>query len=172
MGQNQEMIDYMKGETVNLIKNAFLIGIKNPGFKGDFSENDLTALEKIIDELYPLGHKSMVTTLIPFGMYLGETIIRNIPGAEWDLSHAEEGDIFNFRVNVPSGENQVVTVMPFQRVRNFWFDREDGLAVMYRTINLFNLQFVNPEKLKEGEWKEFANGDKIRFFKANPSSAK
>jgi hypothetical protein len=139
----------------------------------DFSEQSLVLIEEKINEMYPLGHQPLLTTLIPFGYYLGETIIRNIPNAHWDASNAE--DIFDVSVVIENplakdNQPQKSVVKPFLRVRKFWFDRTDGLAVLYRMVNLMNLNFIDTSNLKKGEWVELPNGDRFRLVDEIPKA--
>lgn len=53
------------------------------GAKPTYTGESLKEIEDKINIKYPVGHMPLITTLIPFGFYFGETIIRNFKGANW-----------------------------------------------------------------------------------------
>jgi hypothetical protein len=130
------------------------------GMRSDFSPESLDELEGSINEMFPLGHKPLPTTYIPFGVYLGETIVQNIPNSKWDYSEVKD-HVEDIAVVVGDDKNQM-RLYPFRRVMNFWKDREDGLAVLFRTVQLMTAGGIDPTAIKQDEWIKFPNGDMIR----------
>ncbi|WP_145052660.1 hypothetical protein [Paenibacillus xylanexedens] len=142
------------------------------GVPADFSAESLSALEAGINRMYPAGAKSASFALVSaFGMYLGETLVRTIPGASW--VKIEGGiDIRDISVEVPingkSMNEQKIMLKPFSRIVNFWHDRTDGIRVLYDTASAMNLGVVKfGEKYEGPEWKRMGNtGGYVRMFSA------
>lgn len=121
--------------------------------------------------MYPNGPE-LHTTGIPFGWYLGEVIVRNIPGAKW----VEKPNLFEWEVRVPvkmqlENKMQEVTAsaMPFVRISKFFSDPTDGLKVFFDGLNLANLGMMpaDLDKAPVGEWgkfKELPNGNSFRMM--------
>lgn len=130
------------------------------GIRSDFTPESLDDVENTINEMFPPGHKPLPTTFIPFAIYLGETIVQNIPNSKWDFSEATDY-VQDIAVVVGDDKNQM-RLYPFRRVMNFWEDREDGLGVLFRTVALMTAGGIDPTAIKQGEWIKFPNGDMIR----------
>jgi hypothetical protein len=133
----------------------------------DYSEESLSHCEDFINAIYPVGHIPHPTTVLPFGYYLGETIIRNIPDSKWDVdTPAETVWDIGVKIEIPfASEDMPRTqiVRPFMRAQKFWRDRSDGLRAMYILVNQLSLGFVDPTKAKPGEWIELPVGIKFRY---------
>lgn len=135
------------------------------GIKPDYTPSSLDKVEKVIDSMFPEGHKPMESTLIPFGFYLGEVIVQNIPGAHWDIQETTKY-LNEIAVVVPqAGDDNHIKIMPFVRISKFWSDRTDGLSVFYRMISRMALGRVDLDSTKPGEWVHFPNGDSFRVTK-------
>lgn len=130
------------------------------GIPVDFEPESLEVLEELINELWHEGTEPMPTTLIPFGFILGETMIRNLTDAKWVVDDANH--FMEISVEIKMGEG-TQKVYPFLRVHKFFHDRTDGLAVMYRMTNLFQLKFLDPKNIDSNEWVDLPNGDRYRM---------
>lgn len=151
----QDFLDKMRSTMCDTMMIAF-------GVTPTYQPESLNEVEQKINEMYPEGHKAMPTTYLPFGFYLGETIVRNIPGAKWDISEA--GEFFdNIAITIDQSDEAKAKLFPFRRVMKFWDDRTDGLSVFYRMINLMALGGINPEAVQKGQWLHFPNGDAFRM---------
>lgn len=130
----------------------------------DYTPESLDRLELVIDATFP-EPPELPTTAIPFGCYLGETIVRNIPGSKWKMNGQ---NLANAVVLVPlAGKDDVYAELyPFVRVDRFFRDRSDGLRVFYDLANLTAVGVlpVDLEALEHGpkgewsEWKEIRPG--------------
>jgi hypothetical protein len=132
------------------------------GFTGNYEADSLDSLEEMIKTLYPVdGPAKFDTTYLPLGFYLGETIIRNIPGAKWELEAVDH--IGEIGISIPQAEKSdgVLKVFPFNRVRNFFLDHTDGLTVLFRMVLAMSLNLLSTTA--DGEWVELPNGDKYRM---------
>ncbi|MFD2614735.1 hypothetical protein [Paenibacillus gansuensis] len=119
----------------------------------DFTPASLRRIEKAINRVYPLGHEPMTSTIVSYGIYLGEVFARNIPRTEWG-TYSEDFLSWHFR---STGESQVFIGYPLKRVHDFWFDRSRGLSAFYH-MNVdalegrLDLEVSEEWKLKEGEY--------------------
>jgi hypothetical protein len=154
----------------HLVKDTpMLLGLF--GFTGKYEPDSLEALEEMITTLYPKeGPAKFDTTYMPLGFYLGETMVRNIPGAKWVIEDLDY--IGQLAVSVPNSGDQeildisadaVMKVYPFNRVRNFFHDHTDGLAVLFRMTLAISLGLL--PKSADGEWVHLPNGDSFRVSK-------
>lgn len=148
----EEMISDFQSGAFDPLFN--LIGVPN-----DFEPDSLERLEDIINLVWPNEPVQEMTSVIPFGFLLGETLVRHLPGAKWVTEDAK--DLFDVSVEVPAGE-AIQKVMPFRRVNNFFNDRTDGLAVVYRMVEMMQRQLLDPDQLTDGQWLTMPNGDQIR----------
>jgi hypothetical protein len=150
----QKLIGSTKNPMFNLI-------FKMMGYDRDTTIKNLKEMEHVINTLYPLGHQPEVTTVISFGLALGDTLVKNIPGAEWVIE--DLADIFDMRIKLENGDVKT-EARPLLRMRKFWFDRTDtlfGWAEMVRDIVMGD---VNLEG-KEDIWHIRPNGTTIRMKK-------
>lgn len=121
------------------------------GLPTSYQEEDLDLFEDFINELYPdEGMPSSPMIIPPFGYYLGETIVRNIPGAKWELDEPID-NIARLSISVPARNgDETARLYPFIRAQKFFQDRSDGLSVYFRGVNLMSLGFIQ-DKLKKNE---------------------
>lgn len=127
--------------------------------KLDFTPNSLSKLEDAIDKHYPLGHKPTVGLLVPFGFYLGETIINNSLNAEWgDLDEHP----FDWTITLKHGKGEI-RLNPVRRVNNFWHDRTDGLYPWYKMVFDMLSGKIKPNTEKKSEWSEWDNRDNYKI---------
>jgi len=132
-----------------------------------YSEDELEAIERKIIEKFPEGHQPKPTTLIPFGFYLGQLIIKKIPGAKW--CPTDDDDIFEVSVEFTDNEGNTMKVKPFIRAMKFWKKREDRMSSFLRMI-CFNSEIKLDEeywsmRADEDGWITMAWGDMFRYFK-------
>lgn len=118
--------DLLKTMKLNITDMMRIFGIGQV----NFSTKQLEIIEDMIDKQYPVGHKPMATTLIPFAYYLGECIIRSVPGAHWHVP--DDADSLNMlTVSLKSTDTNHL-VYPFTRAAKFWHDRTDRMSTMVR----------------------------------------
>ncbi|MDA1675118.1 MULTISPECIES: hypothetical protein [Bacillus cereus group] len=142
VNQNVIMIERMKENAVKLLQVAFQLAGNQYIFRGDYSEQDLISLEECFNHLYPLEEQPpLTTTFIPFGFYLGEALVQNIPGAKWNCLYIDEGDLFGIKVTLPT-DTGTIQIRPFQWVRNFWFNRDGNFVELYRKHKYLNKTIV------------------------------
>ncbi|MNQ73820.1 hypothetical protein D3C85_885630 [compost metagenome] len=96
------------------------------GFKPSYTPESLPELEAVIERMFPDG-ALFSTTHIPFGWYLGEVIVRNIPGAQWQ----EENSFLNTSITIPGYADRI---QPFIYVEKFFSDRSLGLKNLYDSL--------------------------------------
>lgn len=127
----------------------------------DFTMASLKKLENTINRMYPLGHEPMSTTLMMIGLYVGEVLIKNIPGARWNIKG--ENPFKDWEIKIDMKELDQFTAYPVQRVRNFWFDRTDtiwGWAGMIRDLRSGAL---DPSQEAPFRWQQRPDGTSVRF---------
>lgn len=141
---------------------AFMV-ITGTNIKYDFPS--LKRLEYCINIVYKPGHKPQPATLIMVGMYLGETIRRNV-GGEW---LPEAPDAWNLILRHPTKKGVVAYVKPLLRANYFWDDREKfSLTGMYKNAEFqLNYDITDREamnKLKDEEgWITMSDGYMLRY---------
>lgn len=105
------------------------------GVDCDFKPESLKKIETEINKVYPIGHKPMTTTIISYGLYLGEVFVRNIPGASWGPFTE---DFYELQIRIYRKDHCFVGY-PLKRVLNFWFNHSKALTVYYQ----MNLDVLN-----------------------------
>lgn len=131
------------------------------GVEVTYTPESLDKVEAAINRMFKPGKPMFDTSYIPFGFYLGETIVQHIPGSKWDTGEAEY--IADIKVVCKGPNDTRAEVYPFRRIMKFWEDRTDGLTVMFRTLQLMSAGGLAPDNMKQGKWVNFPNGDKIRI---------
>jgi hypothetical protein len=109
----------------------------------DFKPESLKVIETEINTVYPIGNEPMLSTIISYGVYLGEVFVRNVPGASWG-SYIGDDDLLDLDIRIDRKEHSFVGY-PLKRVLDFWFDRSLALSVYYQ-MNLDMLDgVIQPE---------------------------
>lgn len=151
--QNMRVEDCKK-----LFQQAFGIDIQ-------YTNEGLEEIDQLINELYPLGHEPQEALVRLFGFYFGETIVRTIPSAHWDMDNIKSfNEILQATITYKEG-NRINQIQPFQRVIRYWFDRSLTLSSLYRYINLTDLELEQSGNLPLNETKRYFNGDEVRVVK-------
>ncbi len=160
-------------EFVNKTKSSLDMLFTAMNFKSDLTLEALKHNEKIIAETYPYGHKPMTTTLIPFSIHLGETIIKSIPGAKW--VEKEIANLYDIEIITPvngelDDENLFMHSFPMQRVHKFWNEnREFNMSSLLNTLIFISENDVLDPKFKDiadkDGWFQIGGGDMVRIFK-------
>jgi len=139
----------------------------------NYTIRQLEVMERMIDQKFPEGHKPQGTTIIPFAYYLGECIVRNVPGAKWEVPEGATA-INEIAVSLSSTENLSklgTHVYPFNRVAKYWKDRSDRMSTLLRMVMRMDEVQLNPEYLKKrigGDgWIQTLYGDCYRMLMAN-----
>ncbi|RTQ44732.1 hypothetical protein EJV47_27455 [Hymenobacter gummosus] len=105
----------------------------------DFSLGSFQQLDDFFDEhsapaqAKPGGRlaTNLGQVLFAIGAYVGETIIRSIPGADWQLDKTDPQGEINAEVHLPGGS----VIWPMQRVlKRFQHGAEDGLLIYGRAL--------------------------------------
>lgn len=156
----RDLLKHLKDGGIQTMLGAFGFAHLN------YTKKQLEAIEDKINDQYPEGHKpKSLATLIPFGFFLGECIIKNVPGAHWHVPEDVEG-IFDISVKITSDKHGS-EVYPFRRIQKYWFDRSDKLSVMLQMIEFMNemsLDIGYQEKRAEAEgWIQTNFGIKFRM---------
>jgi hypothetical protein len=123
----------------------------------DFKPESLPRIEKAINRIYPIGHEPIATTIISYGIYLGEVFVRNHPGASWG---PYKEDIMELEFRIDYGERSFIGY-PLKRVHKFWFDRSQALSAYYH-INIDALEGRIQPELGD-EWKDYYGEYQYRF---------
>lgn len=123
----------------------------------DFTPASLRRIEKAINRVYPEGHEPMFSTIVSYGIYLGEVFVRNNPGAVWG---PYKEDIMELEFRIDKGERSYIGY-PLKRVQMHWFDRKLGLSSYYQmNIDVLEGRLKVDES---GEWKNHNNEYEYRF---------
>lgn len=134
------------------------------GLPTTFTPEGVQKMEDVINEMYPEGHEPLTTTFIPFGFYLGQTIVETIPGAEWSVEDNAQY-INDISIVLKDEEGKMsAQVRPFTRIEKFWGDRTDGLSVFYYMIASMEQIKEASENLPEGQWIDLGQG-RLRITK-------
>lgn len=131
------------------------------GYKTELTFENLKEMERIINLVYPEGHTPMPTTAIPFGIHVGNILVKQIPGAKWNVK--DEEYVYDLSITCPGPDGGEAFIKPIQRVANFWKDRTDtifGWAEMIRDLASGSLSLQLKGK---GQWVYRDNGTKVRI---------
>jgi hypothetical protein len=147
----------------------FLLSLFDSSFQWNYTPLSLKVMENALDELYPEGHDPMPTTYIPFGIYLGETIVKNIPGAHW-APVPESRNLAEIAVTIPVPKHidALWTAYPIIRVQEFWHDRTDTIFGYFHMIkDMAKGKFDPSDESKMGQWQN-TMGAQYRVLRAKP----
>ena len=106
----------------------------------------------------------MPTTYVPFGIYLGLTIIENVPGATWDFEEEVEY-LTDLKITIKQDEEKRFEVYPFRRIIKFWQDRTDGIQAFFQIIQMNAMAGDIVADAPDGEWIKLPNGTMFRVQK-------
>lgn len=156
-------------KTVSVL--PLLFGVMN--LKEELTIEALKHNEKIIEKTYPFGHKPLATTLIPFAVHLGETIIKLIPGAKWldmEVKNPFDLELLTPMNNKILDENTCMHTYPMNRVHKFWNEsREFNMSCIANTLIFISQNDMNDPKFQtmidEDGWFQIGGGDMIRIIK-------
>jgi hypothetical protein len=98
------------------------------GITCDYSHAELLKAERHFDESFRGRPPKAITTYLPFAFLLGESIVRNVPGAEWE--NLESGNPWDMCVSVPVKDGGHMKCWPMERVRKFHEDPEDRMTTL------------------------------------------
>lgn len=96
------------------------------GFNMNYHPSSLKKMEKIIVEGFP-GNSMGDTTLAMLGIYLGETIRRNVKNAEW-VDYDKFVNEAHIQITVGEGKMEAD---PFVRIERFMKDNDYGIYAFY-----------------------------------------
>lgn len=133
--------------------------------KEHYTYDAVKDLEKVVNEVYPQGHKPLTTTYIPFGLYLGKTLIDNIENAEW--GGLDEDHIWDIYIEIKQKNDESMRVFPFKKIISFWEDRSNNLTSVIKMCEFVtNYDISDKELMKQFEdkdgWIHFETGDCFR----------
>lgn len=163
-------IEFVKEISEN---GSFSLIMSIGGYSTDLTVEALEHNETRINEIYPFGHKALVTSYIPFAVHLGMCIIEHIPGAKW--VEEELDNPFNLAIEIPvkgksNSEENKIKLFPMNRVDKFWqTGREFNFSCMLRTAIFMSQNDMTDPKLQdeadEDGWFKIGGGDLIRIVK-------
>lgn len=161
----QDFLNKLKaGKLVETVFDAFHV-------KVNYTGEGLKELEEFIKCTWSEGHQPTPSAIIPFGLVLGETIVRNFKEAEWVNEEFEIDDFLNIKILIKKEGRFTQFAKPFKRARRFFDDHTESLYAMYRLIET-QIQFdVHSEEFQsrcdENGWITFDDGFKFRILKAD-----
>jgi len=125
------------------------------GFKLDYSIESTMEVDKFFFKNMENGQpkkggrfakKGFGSILFSIGSYIGETIIKNIPGTEWITDDEDPQGELNVSMKLPNGTE----IWPIQRVmKRFQNGSEDSI---YPYVHLMTKEFTN-HSFNEEFWK-------------------
>lgn len=121
------------------------------GIELDFTRTSIMAVEEVIN-LHFRNSKNADHAIILLGAYLGETIVRNTPGAAWDTEDAD--DIFDIGIKIEMEGGEHAYIRPLVRVSKYQADPTDGIMIFYDTIDALNKKTVDFKNIADREWVE------------------
>lgn len=136
-----------------------------------YTEKELELIEQKINDVFPQGHEPLPTTLIPFGFYLGELMIRKIPGAKWKITDEvnASNNVFDIFVEFEANGG-TMQMFPFKRAHRFWMKREDRMSAMVLMIEITSEITMDKEywslRTDKDGWITMASGCMLRLFQA------
>lgn len=71
--------------------------------------------------------KNFGAIIFSIGSYVGETIIKNIPGSDWQTNEQNPEDEFNVSIQLPNG----TTIYPIQRIMKRFQNGTDDAIYVY-----------------------------------------
>jgi hypothetical protein len=140
----------------------------------NYTERQLEAIERLIDDKFPEGHRPQPTTILPFAFYLGECVIRNVPGAKWEILD-NPSSVSDIVVRVPNNKGSVLHyVYPFTRTIKYWKDRTDRMSTMLRMTTYMGEIELSAEyqkkRIGQDGWIQTFYGDCYRVMLGDPET--
>ena len=134
------------------------------GFKPNYTLEQLQEIEQEFQAMYG-GREILPTTVVPFGFYLGETLVRNIPNAKWDFTADFLCDV---SIKIQGKDGGELIAKPFTRFEKFLKDDSDKPSTMFWLFSQLS-QKTTKELMAEGTpltdgWYKFPDGHMFRFF--------
>jgi hypothetical protein len=150
------------------IKTIILVMLNFDYKELKYNEEELTAIEDKINEMYPQGHKPLPTTLIPFGFYLGELLRKKIPGSEWKIPDEKDVSVWDMCIEFKNTDGGKMQAHPFRRIEKFWKNRDERMVSFIRMICFNSEVMMDKEywskRVDEDGWITMAWGDMYRMF--------
>lgn len=114
----------------------------------------LKEMERVI-QTFPKDTNPLLTTYIPFGLYLGYVLVDTIPGAKWEVENAET--LFDVRVVVRDEAGNEKLMYPLRRVAKFWKNHDDGIHAFAHAMVHLDMESKPAE-----EWEDIGEGTMMR----------
>lgn len=153
----------------NILETIVLAMLKMDQDKLKYNETELAEIEKKIDEVFPQGHKPIHTTLIPFGFYLGQLLIKKLGGdAKWFVPDEPNVTIWDAVIQFTSGGIGNLQAKPFTRAEKFWKNRDDRMVSFIRMVCMNCEVQMDKDywvhRADENGWVTMAWGDMYRMY--------
>lgn len=163
----QEVISITKRKIFPIFESKF------EGLRFDYTPSSLEEIEHFLDKTFPRDiEKVKEVEILPFGIYLGEMIVKNIEEAKWqDVGWTKNNKVRAVKnyIKIETDDNSTFSVFPFNRILNYLNDRTDGIYAFYYLLE----KHVNGELDKhitednKGKWIKLPNGMKLRIRKVD-----
>lgn len=135
------------------------------GITPNYTAKQLDELEDLFEARFA-GKEILDTTIIPFGFYYGETLVRTIPGAHW--SNLKQQNPYDITVTIPIRQDfGPMFVNPFRRFYGFHEEPENKPSTQLWLCQMLH-QYEYAELIEKGEpmtdgWYKFPGGHVIRL---------
>lgn len=141
-----------KEQVLEELRSGGKIIFKVVNFKGNHEPESLQALEMIVNTISPPGQNYVNTLPIPFGLYLGDVLVKNLESAEWvipeeELKKDKDIDVSQFKISFKNPTGSICHLYPFRRAYKFFEDRTDSLHAAYVFSERVESGFLDPQKL-------------------------
>jgi hypothetical protein len=133
--------------------SIFVQGLKNEeflkenkritGFTLDFTPESLKKYDRYLSKAYKDITKPEFETLLGIGIYLGETVVKNIPGARWSTEPLKGPlelkiiiDNHQTKLKMENEELEIKEYMlyPIKSAANFFLDKTRKLYTLYQSL--------------------------------------
>lgn len=159
----------------SILEGQSLIPIfKMMNISGNPTKEGLLESERVINEKFPIGHVPLPTTLIPFGIQLGNALIEHLPNSKWIYKNAQ--NVNDVILLTQLEEGVFIASNPFGRVNHFWIrNRNTTMSKMLASLlfckQYYGLLSTEPhlilQPVDKNGWFEIPGGDKIRVRTIN-----
>lgn len=143
------------------------------GIKPEYTLEQLFEIEELFFQFYHGKKETLATTIVPFGFYLGQTMIKNIAGAAWH--NLEAKNLFDLQIKTIAKDGGAYYSKPFMRFVNYIHNEEDKPSTLLWTFKSLS-ENTYKELMEKGEpmtdgWYKFPEGHMIRIVVSDKKSA-
>ncbi|MCX7610268.1 MAG: hypothetical protein N2043_01615 [Ignavibacterium sp.] len=158
-----EVVNSFETEVLTQFKKVFGEHFQN---SFDYSVQSLAIIQEIIQGTKKATQKKNHHLLFSFGLYLGQTIIKNFPNARWIDEEIDNPYEIKICIEINKNTGEEIQLFPIKRVYKFYEDYEYDFISYYKglqeIISKHSVSFLNDYPTEE--WIDVGGNVSLRIF--------